>query len=179
MRLLTLLLLAMIGSLGACEPAEKKCARLGDAAAEAWTQYGQALQADLDATRAVLAAAKKKLDGEITQRHEAKAREHADSLHGTETSTAWYRTFLAAAKAECANDPECLELKVQTDEAERKIVELGKRIAVVKVAQGSAKADPEAAKSSADVITPDTEHAAAEVARTASTAAITACLDAK
>ncbi len=179
MRFLTLTLLAVLCTLGACEPAEKKCARLSDAATQAWGQYAQALQVELDANRSALAAGRKKLEGELTQRHEAAAREHADYLHGKETSTAWYRTFLAAAKAECAKDPECLELKVRNDEAEAKIAELDMRIPAVRAAQSAAKGDPDAAKRSAEAIAADPEHPASEAARIASSAAITACLDAK
>lgn len=172
-----LLGLAVLG-LG-CESAEQKCAGLRGTATQAWASYLAELEQERAATQAALAAAKKKLDGEITQRHEAEARRRADELHGTETSTAWYRTFLADTKAQCSKDPECLELKVQLTEGEAKLVDLGKRIGAVTAARAAVDGSPEAAKTAAEAVPVDEARPAFEPARAASAEASTVCADAR
>jgi len=162
-----------------CESAEEKCAALRGTATQAWAGYLAELEKEREATQAGLAAAKKKLDGEITQRHEAEARRHANQLHGTETSTAWYRTFLADAKARCSKDPECLELKVQLTEGEAKLVDLGKRIGAVSAAHAAVNGSAEAAKAAAELVPPDENRPAFEPARAASAEASTVCAQAK
>jgi hypothetical protein len=171
--------LALVALAPACESAEAKCAALRGSVTQLWGSYADGLQGELDAAKASAAAAKKKLEGEITQRHEAEARRQADKLHGTETSTAWYRTFLATTKAICANDPECLELKVQVTEGEAKVVDLTARIAAARAAQAATTAESEAAKAAADAVPEDTARAAAAQARAASAELATACADVK
>jgi len=174
----------VIGALGlvllvlGCESAEAKCAALRGTATQAWASYRAELEKERDATQAVIAAAKKKLEGEINQRHEAEARRHADELHGTETSTAWYRTFLADTKAQCSKDPECLELKVQMTEGEAKLADLGKRIAAVSSAQAAVTSDPEAAKAAAEAVPADPDRPAFEPARAVSAESSTVCAQA-
>jgi hypothetical protein len=163
----------------ACESAEQKCAGLRGTATQAWASYLAELEQEREATQAGLAAAKKKLEGEITQRHEAQARRHANELHGTETSTAWYRTFLADTKAQCSRDPECLELKVQMTEGEAKLVDLGKRIGAVTLAQAAVNGSPDAAKTAAEAVPLDANRPAFEPARAASAEASTMCPDAR
>jgi hypothetical protein len=162
-----------------CESDEQKCAAWRGTATQAWASYLDELEKEREATQAALAAAKKKLDGEITQRHEAEARRHATELHGTETSTAWYRTFLADTKAQCSKDPECLELKVQLTEGEAKLADLGQRIHVVGAAHAAVNGNPEAAKSAADAVPVDENRAAFQPARAASAEASTVCAEAK
>jgi hypothetical protein len=158
-----------------CESAEEKCAALRGSAAQLWGSYADGLEAELETTKVSVAAAKKKLEGEINQRHEAEAKVQADKLHGTETSTAWYRTFLATTKAMCAKDPECLELKVQLTEGEAKVADLSKRIEAARAAQAAASGDGEAAKKAGDAVPEDTSRAAATPARAASVELATAC----
>jgi hypothetical protein len=171
-------------ALAGCESSDAKCVRLRSAATDAWGRYAQALQTELDATQVAHDAAKKKLEGEVHQRHEAEARKQADHLHGaeTKTSTAWWRTFLATTQAQCSKDPECLDLKVQVSEAEKKVADLGPRIALVRAAEVAVKSKPDAAKRAADAVPSDAEDAAehetAEPARVASAEAIAACGDA-
>lgn len=162
-----------------CESAEQKCASLRGTASQAWAGYLAELEKERDATQAVLAAAKKKLEGEINQRHEAEARRRANELHGTETSTAWYRTFLADTQAQCSKDPECLELKVQMTEGEAKLADLGKRIGAVSAAQAAVTGSPELAKTAAEAVPVDENRPAYEPARAASAEVSTVCADAK
>lgn len=171
--------LALVVVAPACESAEEKCAALRGPATQLWGSYADAMQSELDAAKTSAAAAKKKLEGEINQRHEAEARRQADKLHGTETSTAWYRTFLATTKAICAKDPECLELKVQVTEGEAKVVDLTGRISAARAAQAATTADAEAAKKAADVVPEDTSRPAAASARAASAELATVCAEVK
>jgi hypothetical protein len=171
--------LALVVIAAACESAEEKCAALRGSATQLWASYANGMQSELDAAKASAVAAKKKLDGEITQRHESEARRQADKLHGTETSTAWYRTFLATTKAICAKDPECLELKVQVTEGEAKTVDLTARISAARAAQAAVAVDAEAAKKAADAVPEDTSRVAAASARTASDELAAACADVK
>lgn len=176
-RVVELLGLALL--LAGCESAEQKCASLRGAATQAWEGYAAQLEAEQAATQASLAAAKKKLEGEINQRHEAEARRHATELHGTETSTAWYRTFLATTQAQCSKDPECLELKVQLTEGEAKLTDLSRRIAAARAARAAANGDAAAAKAAADAVPEDTIRPAFAPARTASAEASTVCAELK
>lgn len=168
------LVLLMLG----CESAQDKCAALRGTATQAWASYLAELEKERAATQAAIAAAKKKLEGEINQRHEAEARRHANELHGTETSTAWYRTFLADTKAQCSKDPECLELKVQMTEGEAKLADLGKRIAAVSSAQAAVTSDPEAAKAAAEAVPEDPDRPAFGPARAVSAESSTVCAEA-
>jgi predicted nucleic acid-binding Zn-ribbon protein len=167
--------LALVVVATACESTEEKCAAVRGSATQLWGSYADAMQSELEAAKASAAAAKKKLDGEINQRHEAEARRQADKLHGTETSTAWYRTFLATTKAICAKDPECLELKVQVTEGEAKVTDLTKRIGAARAAQAATTTDGEAAKNAADAVPEDTGRPAAAQASAASAELATAC----
>ena len=171
-------LLVLFVLLAACESADKKCARLRSTATQLWGSYAGELQTDLEATQAALDASKKKLDGEIKQRHEAEARARANELHGTELSLAWYRTFYATTTAQCAKDPECLELKVQATEGESKVAELARRISAVRTAVAAAGGEAEPAKQAADAIPEDTARAAFQPARAASAESATVCADA-
>jgi len=179
-RVLELLGLALLALLVlGCESAEQKCPGLRGAAAAAWGSYADVLSMEQDATQALLAAAKKKLEGEINQRHEDEARRQANELHGTEVSTAWYRTFLAIAKAQCSKDPECLELKVQLTEGEAKLADLGKRLAAVRAAQAAAAGASEAAKATAEAVPADPNRPSFEPAHLASAEANAVCADVK
>jgi len=174
--LLASLLASLVSAaLGGCESREAKCARLQDFAAHAWEGYGQALQRELDAASSARDGAKGKLEGDVHQRHELEARRQADQATGPEKSTAWYRTFLAAEQAQCAKDPECLELKVQVTQAEQVLAEVTPRLTAVRGAQRAAKAEVESARRAADAVPREHERAVAEAARAASAAAITAC----
>lgn len=162
-----------------CESTEEKCAALRGTATQAWAGYLAELESERDATQAVIVAAKKKLDGEITQRHEAQARLRANELHGTETSTAWYRTFLADTQARCSKDPECLELKVQMSEGEAKLADIGKRIGFVGAAHAAVNGSSEAAKTAAELVPADEDRPAFGPARAASAEASKVCAEAK
>lgn len=176
-RALELLGLALV--LLGCESAEEQCGVLRGTATQAWASYLAELEKERAATHAGIVAAKQKLDGEITQRHEAEARRRANELHGTETSTAWYRTFLADTKAQCSKDPECLELRVRTTEGEATLVDLDKRIGAVSAAHAAVNGDPGAAKAAAEAVPLDQNRPAFEPARAASAEASTVCAEAK
>ena len=107
------------------------------------------------------------------------ARKHADQLHGSEHSSAWWRTFDAAQQSMCAKDPECMELKGQAAEAKAKLADLSARLGAVHAAGSSAASDPEAAQSAASAVQDDFEHAELKPARAASAEAIAACTAAK
>jgi len=175
-QVIELLVLAVL--LASCESADKKCARLRGTATQLWGSYAGELQADLAATQAALEASKKKLEGEIKQRHEGAARDRANELHGTELSLAWYRTFYATTTAQCSKDPECLELKVQATEGEAKVADLARRISAVRAAVAAAGGKPESAKQAADAIPEDTGRPAFQPARAASAESATVCADA-
>jgi hypothetical protein len=166
----------VVVALGACESGQAKCARLQGAAVQAWSSYGQALQGELDAARSTRDLAKRKLEGDVHQRHELEARRQADQATGPEKSTAWYRTFLAAEQAQCAKDPECLELKVEVSQADETLAALTPRLAAVHAAERAAKSEMAAAQRAAEAVPPEPEaRAVADAARAASAEAITAC----
>lgn len=173
--LLAIGLLVVAVTTQACESAEQKCAALRASTTQLWGKYADELQAELEATNATIAAAKKKLEGEIKQRHEAQAKQHADELHGTEVSTAWARTFNATVIGACANDAECLEMKVQVTEGDAKVKDLNGRIAAARAAQAAASGESEDAKKAADAVAEDKGHASYPPAHAASAEAATTC----
>jgi hypothetical protein len=172
-------LLLAAPALAGCESAEDKCSRLQQAAVKGWASYEQVLKRDSDSARAAADGAEKKLKGGVQKRLEAEARKHADQLHGSEHSSAWWRTFDAAQQALCAKDAECMELKGQAAEAKAKLADLNARLGTAKAAASSATSDPEVAANAASAVQDDFERAEIKPARAASAEAVAACNEAK
>jgi hypothetical protein len=166
-------------SLAGCESESAKCARLQKAAAAGWSSYEAVLKRENDAARITADNADKKLKGEIQERLAAEARKRADQLHGSDRSSAWWRTFDATQQALCAKDAECMELKSQSAEAKAKLADLSERLTAVQAAASSAAGDPDAAERAASAVQDDFTHAELKPARAASAEAIAACGSAK
>lgn len=172
----TIVMLAAMLAICACESAIKKCAKANDAAASAWAAYVGELESVRDRAVSVQGASHKRLIDEVDKRLAPQAQQAADARYDR-SSEAWLRAYRSGFDGLCTKDAECAGLKQKQAEASAVIEDFNERLPLATAAATAAHGPAAAARKASEAVLLHPEYPQVKAAQELSLDAYDHCKD--